>query len=190
MVFVYKKIKDWVCKSWILQSWKEAEFLKNKSKLCKGSIDWPAVQVVIRLTTQMWKYNKSRKKRGHKLPHHWLERKLTSPAFVGMESIPWIAVEIETVNKPVRKNDVCSSLPAKPCARCKTPPSTVPPPARRLCGRSTRRCAKAPTTPRDLGLGVDQLALWWSSCYRSSILITLNHRFDSWETLEILLFWN
>ena len=28
-------------------------------------------------------------------------------------------VEIEDVLKPARKCDVCSSLPAKPCARCK-----------------------------------------------------------------------
>jgi len=28
-------------------------------------------------------------------------------------------VEIEAVLKPARKCDVCSSLPAKPCARCK-----------------------------------------------------------------------
>jgi len=28
-------------------------------------------------------------------------------------------VEVEAVLKPARKCDVCSSLPAKPCARCK-----------------------------------------------------------------------
>jgi len=55
-------------------------------------------------------------------------------------------VEIEAVLKPIRKCDVCSSLPAKPCARCKRTfyCSTE---CQKLSWKKHKKTCKAPTTP-------------------------------------------
>jgi len=54
-------------------------------------------------------------------------------------------VEIEAVLKPTRKCDVCSSLPAKPCARCKRT-FYCSPSCQKLAWKKHKKTCKAPTT--------------------------------------------
>jgi len=54
-------------------------------------------------------------------------------------------VEIEAVLKPARKCDVCSSLPAKPCARCKRT-FYCSPECQKLAWKKHKKTCKAPTT--------------------------------------------
>jgi len=55
-------------------------------------------------------------------------------------------VEIEAVLKPTRKCDVCSSLPTKPCARCKRA-FYCSPSCQKLAWKKHKKTCKAPTTP-------------------------------------------
>jgi len=55
-------------------------------------------------------------------------------------------VEIEAVLKPARKCGVCSSLPAKPCARCKST-FYCSPSCQKLAWKKHKKTCKAPTTP-------------------------------------------
>jgi len=55
-------------------------------------------------------------------------------------------VEIEAVLKPVRKCDVCSSLPAKPCARCKCT-FYCSADCQKSAWKKHKKTCKAPTTP-------------------------------------------
>jgi len=55
-------------------------------------------------------------------------------------------VEIEAVLKPTRKCDVCSSLPAKPCARCKRT-FYCSPSCQKLAWKKHKKTCKAPTSP-------------------------------------------
>ena len=55
-------------------------------------------------------------------------------------------VEIEAVLKPARKCDVCNSLPAKPCARCKNT-FYCSSECQKLAWKKHKRTCKAPTTP-------------------------------------------
>jgi len=53
-------------------------------------------------------------------------------------------VEIEAVLKPTRKCDVCSSLPAKPCARCKRT-FYCSPSCQKSAWKKHKKTCKAPT---------------------------------------------
>jgi len=55
-------------------------------------------------------------------------------------------VEIEAVLKPTRKCDVCSSLPTKPCARCKRT-FYCSSSCQKLAWKKHKKTCKAPTTP-------------------------------------------
>jgi len=55
-------------------------------------------------------------------------------------------VEIEVVLKPARKCDVCSSLPTKPCARCKRT-FYCSPSCQKLAWKKHKKTCKAPTRP-------------------------------------------
>jgi len=55
-------------------------------------------------------------------------------------------VEIEDVLKPTRKCDVCSSLPAKPCARCKCT-FYCSPSCQKSAWKKHKKTCKAPTSP-------------------------------------------
>jgi len=55
-------------------------------------------------------------------------------------------VEIEAVLKPTRKCDVCSSLGAKPCARCKCT-FYCSPSCQKSAWKKHKKTCKAPTTP-------------------------------------------
>jgi len=55
-------------------------------------------------------------------------------------------VEIEAVLKPTHKCDVCSSLGAKPCARCKRT-FYCSPSCQKLAWKKHKKTCKAPTTP-------------------------------------------
>jgi len=55
-------------------------------------------------------------------------------------------VEIEAVLKPTRKCDVCSSLPAKPCARCKRA-FYCSAECQKSAWKNHKKTCKAPTTP-------------------------------------------
>jgi len=55
-------------------------------------------------------------------------------------------VEIEAVLKPIRKCDVCSSLPAKPCARCKCT-FYCSPSCQKSAWKKHKKTCKAPTSP-------------------------------------------
>jgi len=55
-------------------------------------------------------------------------------------------VEIEAVLKPTRKCDVCSSIPAKPCARCKRT-FYCSPSCQKLAWKKHKKTCKAPTSP-------------------------------------------
>jgi len=55
-------------------------------------------------------------------------------------------VEIEAVLKPTRKCDVCSSTPAKPCARCKCA-FYCSPSCQKLAWKKHKKRCKAPTSP-------------------------------------------
>jgi len=55
-------------------------------------------------------------------------------------------VEIEAVLKPARKCDVCSSLPAKPCARCKRA-FYCSPSCQKSAWKKHKKTCKAPTSP-------------------------------------------
>jgi len=55
-------------------------------------------------------------------------------------------VEIEAVLKPARKCDVCSSLGAKPCARCKRT-FYCSPSCQKAAWKKHKKTCKAPTTP-------------------------------------------
>jgi len=55
-------------------------------------------------------------------------------------------VEIDSVLKPTRKCDVCSSLPTKPCSRCKHAFYCSPSCQKAAWKKHKKRC-KAPTTP-------------------------------------------
>jgi len=55
-------------------------------------------------------------------------------------------VEIEAVLKPARKCDVCSSLPSKPCARCKHT-FYCSSSCQKLAWKKHKKTCKAPTTP-------------------------------------------
>jgi len=55
-------------------------------------------------------------------------------------------VEIEAVLKPARKCDVCSSLPAKPCARCKCA-FYCSPSCQKSAWKKHKKTCKAPTSP-------------------------------------------
>jgi len=52
-------------------------------------------------------------------------------------------VEIDDVLKPTRKCDVCSPLPAKPCARCKNTFYC----SQKSAWKKHKKTCKAPTTP-------------------------------------------
>jgi len=69
-------------------------------------------------------------------------------------------VEIEAVLKPARKCDVCSSLPSKPCARCKCT-FYCSPSCQKLAWKKHKKTCRAPTSPpateaelRDLHKGI------------------------------------
>jgi len=55
-------------------------------------------------------------------------------------------VEIEAVLKPARKCDVCSSTPAKPCARCKST-FYCSPSCQKLAWKKHKKTCKPPTSP-------------------------------------------
>jgi len=55
-------------------------------------------------------------------------------------------VEIEAVLKPTRKCDVCSTLPVKPCARCKNT-FYCSPSCQKLAWKKHKKTCKAPTNP-------------------------------------------
>jgi len=55
-------------------------------------------------------------------------------------------VEVEAVLKPTRKCDVCSSLPAKPCARCKRT-FYCSPSCQKSAWKKHKKTCKAPTSP-------------------------------------------
>jgi len=55
-------------------------------------------------------------------------------------------VEIEAVLKPARKCDVCSSLPAKPCTRCKRS-FYCSPSCQKSAWKKHKKTCKAPSTP-------------------------------------------
>jgi len=55
-------------------------------------------------------------------------------------------VEIEAVLKPARKCDVCSSLPTKPCARCKNT-FYCSASCQKLAWKKHKKTCKAPTSP-------------------------------------------
>jgi len=55
-------------------------------------------------------------------------------------------VEIEAVLKPARKCEVCSSLPTKPCARCKRA-FYCSPSCQKLAWKKHKKTCKAPTNP-------------------------------------------
>jgi len=55
-------------------------------------------------------------------------------------------VVIEAVLKPARKCDVCSSLPAKPCARCRNT-FYCSPSCQKLAWKKHKKACKAPTFP-------------------------------------------